>query len=137
MANYPKLLNLTAEDIQIIYENPFHVLTIPCKGELRLKTSVTQSTLSHVHPLHYIDEVDEAAIPISWAPRISGLDESSPGYKYIPSCSEKDGIIVSLDVARWLSRTCHPGKIFSVPTEKEKIVDKAFRCLNLHSADYS
>lgn len=142
MANSPRLLNLTAEDINIISKNPPHTLTIPCKGELRLQSCVPPYSLSHVHPLHYVDEVDEAAIPINWAPMALELDKSSPGFKYFDSISQTDGIIVPLEVAQWLARTCHPGRIFSVPIEEEKIVSddkgkKGFLCLNLHFPDYS
>lgn len=93
-------------------------IVIPSVGHLSFKdipiTVYGNWSLSHVHPWHYYNkELDqEAGIPVSWMPN-KVLDEQSPGAKLLAQIQEGDGIIVELDMARYLANTCQTGHILT------------------------
>lgn len=126
----PRVLNLTPHDLHIFIHPEDKVpITIPSDGDLRLRSESPNSTLSHVHPLHYYRSAmgqlpeEEAAISVIHAQVFVGLDVNSPGYKLLGSLTKQDSIIVSMPVAQWIVKHIDlPCKIFSPGTGPSSVV---------------
>jgi hypothetical protein len=125
----PRVLNLTPHALNIYHNNMKEPFVIPSDGELRLSSVTPNSTLSHIHPLHYYRAAgahgpeEEAAITVIHAQVFVGLDEASPGFKHLASLTSQDAVIVSMPVAHFLlDHTSSPFTILSPGTGPATVV---------------